>query len=195
MNSREIALTGLLIALAWSVHYLMRFTGSITGELQFGIAISFYCLIVLLIRMSLSEASIVGLAAGLALATATAAPFPLANVPAHMAGIISCKIAADRLKGEDGSLRPAAVSAAVVMATAASFAAFVLASYYGILSFPELARGGAGIVEAIADGRVGLAAFVTPSLMKVGLPTMASNAILSPILYAGALWIRSRRPP
>ncbi|MCR3883796.1 MAG: hypothetical protein NUK54_05415, partial [Methanothrix sp.] len=73
MNSKDIALTGLLIALAWSVHYLMRFSGSITGDLQFGISISFYCLIVLLIRMSLSQASIVGLATGLALATATAA--------------------------------------------------------------------------------------------------------------------------
>jgi hypothetical protein len=112
-----------------------------------------------------------------------------------MAGIVSCKIAADKLRGEDGSLRPAAVSAAVVMATAASFAAFVLASYYGILSFPQLARGGAGIVEAIADGRIGLVAFVAPSFMKVGVPTMASNAILSPILYAGAVWIRSRWRP
>ncbi|MDF0590555.1 hypothetical protein [Candidatus Methanocrinis natronophilus] len=85
----------------------MRLTGSITGDLHFGISISFYCLIVLLIRISISEASIVGLAAG----------------------------------------------------------------------------------------RIGLVAFVIPSLLKVGVPTMASNAILSPILYAGAVWIRSRRQP
>lgn len=106
--------------------------------------------------IALSEASAVGLAAGLALATATAAPFPLANIPAHMAGIVSCKIAADKLRSGEGELRPAAVLASVVVATATSFFAFV-----------------------------------TPSLLKVEVSTMVSNAILSPILYAGAAGMRS----
>ncbi|UEC43465.1 MAG: hypothetical protein METHAR1v1_1430001 [Methanothrix sp.] len=51
------------------------------------------------------------------------------------------------------------------------------------------------MVEAIADGRIGLVAFVAPSFMKVGLPTMVSNALLAPILYAGAAGIWSRWRP
>ena len=118
MNSKEIALCGALIALAWIAHFLMRFTESITGELQAAVSISFYCLIVLLIRMSLSEATVAGLATGAVLMTATASPFPLANIPSHWAGLVSCKIVADRMRGEDGALRPTAVSAAVLLATA-----------------------------------------------------------------------------
>ncbi len=186
MNSKEIVLSGLLIALAWIVHYLMRFTESITGDLQVGLSISVYCLIVLLIRMSLSEASVVGLATGLALTTATASPFPLANIPAHWAGMISCKIVADKMRGGEEALRSSAISIAVLLATAVSFLVFVLSSYYGILSFPDLARGGTGTIEAIIDGRLTLGAFATTSLLKVGIPTMVSNAVLSPILYSVA---------
>ena len=110
-------------------------------------------------------------------------PFPLANIPSHWAGMVSCKIVADKMRGGKGELRPSAVSIAVLLATAASFSVFVLASYYGILSFPELAKGSAGTIEAVLDGRLTLGAFVTASLFKVGIPTMVSNAILSPILY------------
>lgn len=184
MNSKDVALCGVLIALAWMAHFLMRFTESITGELQVAVSISFYCLIVLLIRMSLSEASVVGLATGLVLTTATASPFPLANIPSHWAGMVSCKIVADRLRGEGGALRPSAVSVAVLLATVASFLVFVLASYYGILTFPDLAKGSSGVIEAVRDGRLTLGAFATPSLFKVGIPTMVANAILAPILYA-----------
>jgi len=191
MNTKEIALCGGLIALAWAVHRLMRFTEPIAGDLQFGIAISVYCLMPLLIRMSFTESNVVGLATGFALTAATASPFPLANVPAHWAGLVSCKLVADKWRGEDGSLRPAAVSAAVVVATAFSFSAFVLASYYGILSLPELSRGG-GAVEAIFGGSLTFSAFVAASLLKVGVPTLVSNAILAPVFYSMARTFNSR---
>ena len=192
MNSREVALCGGLIALSWTVHRLMGFTEPIAGDIQFGIAISVYCLMPLLLRISLVEANVVGVATGLALTAATASPFPLANVPAHWAGLVSCKLAADRWRGDDGSLRPAAASAAVAVATAVSFSAFVLASYFGILSFPDLARGG-GAVEAIVDGRLTFGSFVAASLLKAGVPTLASNAILAPIFYSLARSLLSRR--
>ncbi len=184
MNAKEAAICGALIALSWIVHFLMRFTESITGELQAAVSISVYCLIVLLIRMSLLEASVVGLTTGVVLMTATASPFPLANIPSHWAGLVSCKIIADKMRGAEGELRPSSVSIAVLLATAVSFSVFVLASYYGILSFPDLAKGGAGVTEAVLDGRLTFGAFVTASLFKVGIPTMASNAVLSPILYS-----------
>jgi hypothetical protein len=183
MNSKEVALCCVLIALAWMAHFLMRFTESITGELQVAVSISFYCMIVLLIRMSLSEASVAGLATGLVLTTATASPFPLANIPSHWAGMVSCKIVADKMRGREEELRSSAVSVAVLLATVVSFSVFVLSSYYGILSFPDLAKGRAGMISAIIDGRLTLGAFATSSLLKVGIPTMVSNAILSPILY------------
>ena len=183
MNSKEIALCGALIALAWIAHFLMRFTESITGELQAAVSISFYCLIVLLIRMSLSEATVAGLATGAVLMTATASPFPLANIPSHWAGLVSCKIVADRMRNDGEALRPSAVSVAVLLATVASFLVFVLVSYYGILTFPDLARGSSGVIGAVLDGGLTLGAFATPSLFKVGIPTMVANAILSPILY------------
>ncbi len=183
MNSKEIALSGGLIALAWIVHYLMRFTESITGELQAAVSISVYCLIVLLFRTSLLEATVAGLATGLVLMTATASPFPLANIPSHWAGLVSCKIFADRMRGDGGALRPSAVFVAVLMATAASFLVFVIASYYGILILPELARGSSGVIEAVLEGRLTFGAFATPSLFKVGMPTMVANAVLSPMLY------------
>ncbi len=184
MNSKEVALCCVLIALAWMAHFLMRFTESITGELQVAVSISFYCMIVLLIRMSLSEASVAGLATGLVLTTATASPFPLANIPSHWGGLVSCKLFADRLRGDGGALRPSTVSVAVLLATVSSFLVFVLASYYGILTFPDLAKGSSGVIEAVRNGRLTLGAFATPSLLKVGIPTMVANAILAPILYA-----------
>ncbi|KUK45046.1 MAG: hypothetical protein WCY97_03140 [Methanothrix sp.] len=183
MNSKEIALSGGLIALAWLVHFLMRFTESITGELQAAISISFYCLMVLLIRMSLSEATVLGLITGAVLMTATASPFPLANIPSHWAGLVSCKIVADRMRNGAKGLRPSAVSVSVLLATAVSFLVFVLASYFGILTFPDLARGSSGLIEAVLDGRLTLGAFATNSLLKVGIPTMVSNAVISPMLY------------
>lgn len=187
MNSKEIALCGILIALAWLVHFLMRFSESITGELQVAVSISVYCLIVLLIRMSFLEASIVGLTTGVVLMTATASPFPLANIPSHWAGMVSCKIVADKMRDGEGKLRLSAVSVAVLLATAVSFSVFVLASYYGILLFPGLAKGGLSMIDAIIDGRLTLGAFVTTSLLKVGIPTIVSNAVLSPILYSLAM--------
>jgi len=117
------------------------------------------------------------------LATATASPFPLANIPSHWAGMVSCKIVADKMRGGEEELRSSAVSIAVLLATTVSFLVFVLSSYYGILSFPDLARGSSGVIEAVRDGRLTLGAFATPSLFKVGIPTMVSNAVLSPILY------------
>jgi hypothetical protein len=96
MNSKEIALSGGLILLAWMVHYLMRFTESITGELQAAVSISVYCLIVLLFRISFLEASVAGLVTGVVLMTATASPFPLANIPSHWAGLVSCKLSPTR---------------------------------------------------------------------------------------------------
>ncbi|HOO53684.1 MAG TPA: hypothetical protein PLX30_05540 [Methanothrix sp.] len=183
MNSKEIALCGGLILLAWMVHYLMRFTESITGELQAAVSISVYCLIVLLFRISFLEASVAGLVTGVALMTATASPFPLANIPSHWAGLVSCKPFADRMRGEGGALRPSSVSVAVLLATVASFLVFVLVSYYGILTFPDLARGSSGVIGAVLDGGLTLGAFATPSLFKVGIPTMVANAVLAPILY------------
>jgi hypothetical protein len=183
MNSKEIALSGGLIALAWIVHYLMRFTESVTGELQAAVSISVYCLIVLIFRISFLEASVAGLLTGVVLMTATASPFPLANIPSHWAGLVSCKLFADKMRDEGGALRPSAVFVAVLLATVASFLVFVLASYYGILTFPEMARGSSGVIGAVLDGRLTLVAFATPSLFKVGIPTMVANAVLSPILY------------
>jgi len=118
--------------------------------------------------------------------TATASPFPLANIPSHWAGLVSCKMVADKMRGGKEAIRSSAVSAAVLLATAVSFSVFVLSSYYGILTFPDLAKGSAGMIEAVLDGVLTLGAFAIPSLLKVGIPTMVSNAILSPILYSVA---------
>jgi hypothetical protein len=79
------------------------------------------------------EACVVGLGTGVVLMTATASPFPLANIPSHWAGMVSCKIVADKMRGGKGELRPSAVLAAFLLATAASFSVFVLSSYFGIL--------------------------------------------------------------
>jgi hypothetical protein len=52
-----------------------------------------------------------------------------------------------------------------------------------ILTFPDLARGSSGVIEVVLDRRLTLGAFATTSLLKVGIPTMVSNAVISPILY------------
>jgi hypothetical protein len=87
------------------------------------------------------------------------------------------------MRGEGGPLRLLAVSVAVLLATVASFLVFVLVSYYGILTFPDLVRGSSGVIGAVLDGGLTLGAFAKLSLFKVGIPTMVSNAILAPILY------------
>lgn len=184
MNKREIALCLFIISLAWIFHFLMRFTVSVTGELQAAVSIAVYCLIALLIPMSMKEANVVGLGLGLVLMTATAAPYPLANIPSHWGGLVSCKIVTDRLRKDEEKLGAGAVSCAVLIATAVSFFLFVIASYYGILALPNLAHEGMPIVGAVLAGKVSFGAFMSESLLKIGVLTMVVNAIFAPVLYS-----------
>jgi hypothetical protein len=184
MNNREMAFCLFIIALAGIFHFLMRFTVSFTGEMQATVSIAVYCMIALLIPMSMKEANVVGFVTGLVLMTATAAPFPLANIPSHWCGLLSCKIVADKFRGDKKMLGAGVVSSAVLIAAVVSFFLFVIASYYGILALPDFAREGMPVVGAVLAGKVSFGAFLSESLLKIGIPTMIVNAAIAPVLYS-----------
>ncbi len=183
MRSREIALCGMFLALAGVVHFLLRFTVVLTGGIQMAVSIAIYCLIALLIPMSLAEASLVGLVNGIVLMVATAAPFPLANIPSHFSGLVSAKLLTDAFKGNERKLSPLKVSLIVGIATTASFLLFIIPAYYGILYLPSFANTAIPVARGILAGAVTFFAYASASFSIIYIPTVIANLIISPVLY------------
>lgn len=140
MKTREIALCGMFLALAGVIHFLLRFTVAFTGGIQMAVSIAVYCLIALLVPMTLTESSFVGLVNGIVLMVATASPFPLANIPSHFSGLVSAKLLADLFKAKTQKLSPLKVSLIVGIATTFSLMLFVIPAYYGILNLSSFAN-------------------------------------------------------
>ncbi len=183
MKPREIALCGMFLALAGVVHFLLRFTVVFTGGIQMAVSIAIYCLIALLIPMGLAEASLVGIVNGIVLMVATAAPFPLANIPSHFSGLVSAKLLTDAFKGNERKLSPLKVSLIVGIATTISFLLFIIPAYYGILHLSGLANTAMPVTKGILAGRITFLAYASASFMAIYLPTVIANVIISPILY------------
>lgn len=186
MKPREIALCGMFLALAGVVHFLLRFTVAFTGGIQMAVSIAVYCLIGLLVPMTLAEASFVGVVNGIVLMVATASPFPLANIPSHYSGLVSAKLLADLFKARTQKLSPLKVSIIVAIATTFSLFLFVIPAYYGILSLSSFANTAVPVVKGILAGQVTFWAYLSSSLMLIYVPTVIANIILSPILYEAA---------
>jgi len=183
LKPREIALCGMFLALAGVVHFLLRFTVVFTGGIQMAVSIAIYCLIALLIPMGLAEASLVGIVNGIVLMVATAAPFPLANIPSHFSGLVSAKLLTDAFKGNERKLSPLKVSLIVGIATTISFLLFIIPAYYGILHLSGLANTAMPVTKGILAGRITFLAYASASFMAIYLPTVIANVIISPILY------------
>jgi len=183
LKTREIALCGMFLALAGVIHFLLRFTVAFTGGIQMAVSIAVYCLIALLVPMTLAESSFVGLVNGIVLMVATASPFPLANIPSHFSGLVSAKLLADLFKAKTQKLSPLKVSLIVGIATTFSLMLFVIPAYYGILNLSSFANTAIPVVKGIMTGQVTFWAYLSSSLMMIYVPTVIANVILSPVLY------------
>src|SRR5919202_905344 len=89
MSTRQIALSGTLLAIVFLAHAAGRFTQ--IGGAQFAPSIAIYTLMALLLAPQLGWGPLVGigLATGILTMLATSSPFPPANIPAHGIGFLT----------------------------------------------------------------------------------------------------------
>jgi hypothetical protein len=121
MKSRDIAIVGILLAIGAIVRYLSLI---IPGPIVANVVIAFYCLAILLVLPTLTEAIGIGFVAGIISAVISHSVFPPGNLISEPIGAVVCLLVYHGLKGRI----PASEAVTTFIATVASGGSFVLNS-------------------------------------------------------------------
>ena len=180
MTTRQIALSGTLLAIVFLAHAAGRFTQ--IGGAQFAPSIAIYTLMALLLAPQLSWGPLVGigLATGILTMLATSSPFPPANIPGHG---IAFLVAAAMTKAwaADGRELPLGKIIAILTVTLlVSWTLFATVTWFGLT--------GTGFTQqsftrmGMSFGQ-GIVAWWLAGFVAVGIPSWIIGLILTPLLY------------
>jgi hypothetical protein len=125
MKSRDIAIVGILLAIGAIVRYLSLI---IPGPIVANLVIAFYCLAILLVLPTLTEAIGIGLVAGIVSALISHSVFPPGNLISEPVGAVVCLLVYRALKGRV----PGSEAITTFIATVASGSVFVLISLMAV---------------------------------------------------------------
>jgi hypothetical protein len=165
MKSRDIAIVGILLAVGAIVRYLSLI---IPGPIVANLVIAFYCLAIILVLPSLTEAIGIGFVAGIVSALISHSVFPPGNLISEPIGAVVCllvyRLLMDRV--------PASQAITTFIATVASGGSFVLISLVAVAPaiFSKYATIGA------------YAAVVVPIILLAAI----ANAVIAQALYLPA---------
>jgi hypothetical protein len=182
MNTRQIALAAVLLALVFIAH---RF-GSIlqVGGAQLAPSIGVYVFMALILAPAMSWGPLlaVGLATGLVTMVATTSPFPPANIPAHGLGFLIAAYLAKSFGSSHQTLSTRQIVITVAVALVLSWTIFSAVSWIGLLpaNHPLISRNFAAFGTALGQG---LLAWWLFGFLTVAVPTFIIAVILTPLLY------------
>ena len=125
MKSRDIAIVGILLAAGAIVRYLSLI---IPGPIVANLVIAFYCLAILLVLPTLTEAIGIGFVAGIVSALISHSVFPPGNLISEPIGAVVCLLVYRLLKERI----PASEGITTFIATVASGGSFVLISLVAV---------------------------------------------------------------
>ena len=165
MKSRDIAIVGILLAIGAIVRYLSLI---IPGPIVANLVIAFYCLAILLVLPTLTEAIGIGFVAGIVSALISHSVFPPGNLISEPIGAIVCVLVYRVLKDRI----PFSQGITTFIATLASGGSFVLISLVAVAPT---------ILSKYAT--VGAYALV---IVPIVLSAAIANAVISQALYMPA---------
>lgn len=180
MTTRQIALSGTLLAIVFLAHAAGRFTQ--IGGAQFAPSIAIYTLMALLLAPQLGWGPLagIGLATGILTMLATSSPFPPANIPAHgLAFLVAA--AMTKMWGADYRDIPLGKIISILTVTLLiSWTLFAVVTWAGLT--------GTGFTQqpfnrlGLTFGQ-GILAWWMAGFVGVGIPSWIIGLILTPLLY------------
>ncbi|MEN6343360.1 MAG: tryptophan transporter [Methanospirillum sp.] len=165
MKSRDIAIVGILLAIGAIVRYLSLI---IPGPIVANLVIAFYCLAILLVLPTLTEAIGIGFVAGIVSALISHSVFPPGNLISEPIGAVVCLLVYRVLKGR----LPGSEGITTFIATVASGGSFVLISLVAVAPT---------ILSKYAT--IGAYALV---VVPIVLTAAVANAVIAQVLYMPA---------
>ena len=180
MTTRQIALSGTLLAIVFLAHAAGRFTQ--IGGAQFAPSIAIYTLMALILAPQLGWGPLagIGLATGILTMLATSSPFPLANIPAHgLAFLVACALT--KAWGRDvAEISLGKIIAILTVTLLVSWTLFATVTWLGLtgtgFTQQSFARFGIGFGQ-------GIVAWWLAGFVGVGIPSWIIGLILTPLLY------------
>jgi len=165
MKSRDIAIVGILLAIGAIVRYLSLI---IPGPIVANLVIAFYCLAILLVLPTLTEAIGIGFVAGIVSALISHSVFPPGNLISEPIGAVVCLLVYRVLKGR----APGSEAVTTFVATVASGSVFVLISLMAV-------------APAILSKYATLGAYAVV-VIPIVLTAAVANAVIAQIIYMPA---------
>jgi hypothetical protein len=162
MKSRDIAIVGILLAIGAIVRYLSLI---IPGPIVANLVIAFYCLAILLVLPTLTEAIGIGFIAGIVSALISHSVFPPGNLISEPLGAVVCLLVYKLLMGRV----PFSQGMTTFIATVVSGGSFVLISLVAV-------------APAILSKYATIGAYVMVIIPIVLLAAVA-NAVIAQALY------------
>ena len=174
MKSRDIAIVGILLAIGAIVRYLSLI---IPGPIVANLVIAFYCLAILLVLPTLSEAIGIGFVAGIISALISHSVFPPGNLISEPIGAVVCLLVYRLLK----SRIPGSEAITTFIATVASGSTFVVISL-------------AAVAPAILSKYATIGAYAVV-VIPIVLTAAVANAVIAQVIYmpAARAVLRDRR--
>jgi hypothetical protein len=165
MKSRDIAIVGILLAIGAIVRYLSLI---IPGPIVANLVIAFYCLAILLVLPTLTEAIGIGIVAGIVSALISHSVFPPGNLISEPVGAIVCLLVYRALKGRV----PGSEAITTFIATVASGSVFVLISLVAV-------------APAVLSKYVTIGAYAVV-VVPIILMAAIANAVIAQVIYMPA---------
>jgi hypothetical protein len=182
MTTRQIALSGTLLAIVFLAHAAGRFTQM--GGAQLAPSIAVYTLMALLLAPQLGWGPLVGigLATGVLTMVATSSPFPLANIPAHGGAFLLASAMTRAWAGDYRELSAGKIVAIVTATLVVSWTLFSTITWFGLLpsGHPLIGRNFEGFGMALGQGVIAWWLF---GFLTIGIPTLIIGLVLTPLLY------------
>ncbi len=165
MKSRDIAIVGILLAIGAIVRYLSLI---IPGPIVANLVIAFYCLAILLVLPSLTEAIGIGFVAGIISALISHSVFPPGNLISEPLGAVACLLVYRLLRDHV----PASQGITTFVATIVSGSTFVLISL-------------AAVAPTILSKYATLGAYAVV-VVPIVLTAAVANAVIAQVIYMPA---------
>jgi hypothetical protein len=182
MTTRQIALSGTLLAIVFLAHAAGRFTQ--IGGAQVAPSIAIYTLMALLLAPQLGWGPLVGigLATGVLTMLATSSPFPLANIPAHGGAFLVASALAKAWAPDYRELGFGKVATVLTVTLLVSWTLFSTITWFGLLptGHPLIGRNFEGFGMALGQG---VAAWWLFGFLTIAIPTWIIALVLTPLLY------------
>ena len=180
MSTRQIALSGTLLAIVFLAHAAGRFTQ--IGGAQIAPSLAIYTLMAFLLAPQLGSGPLVGigLAVGILTMLATSNPFPPASVVGHgIAFLIASWLTKAWSRGM-ADLPMSRMAAILAVTVVVAWTVFAIVTWVGLIGTPFVQQSFARYGVAFGQGIV---AWWLVGFVSVVLPSLIISLILTPLLY------------